>query len=47
MNKGLYDSIIEAGSIQSVENLSGHDPIYCKMKSSNLDLQLEKPAFNQ
>ena len=45
MNKGLYEEIIEAGSIQSVENLSWHDPIYCKIRLSNLDLQLEATEF--
>ena len=53
MNKGLYDAVVEAGSLQSIENLSWHDPIYCKIKLNNLDLQLEtheymaKPSWNK
>ena len=45
LNKGLYDAIVEAGSIQSVDNFSWHDPIYCKIRLGKLDLDLEKVEF--
>ena len=53
VNKSLYDAILEAGSIQSDENFSWHDPIYFKIGLSNLNLQLEtlqytaKPSWNK
>ena len=45
LNQRLYDAIAEAGSIQSVDNFSGHDPIYCKIRFEQLDLKLEKVEF--
>ena len=45
MNRRLYDAIAEAGSIPSIENFSGHDPIYCKIKFEKLNLELERAEF--
>ena len=42
VNERLYNAISEAGSVRSVEILSGHDPIYCKIIVGQLDLSLEK-----
>ena len=37
MNQRLYEAIAEAGSIQSVDNFSGHDPIYCRIRFGELN----------
>ena len=42
VNDRLYSAIVEAGAIRSVDNFSWHDPIYCKIKVGQLDLELEK-----
>ena len=42
VNDRLYNAISEAGAVRSVENLSWHDPIYCKIKVGQLNLELEK-----
>ena len=45
MNRRLYEAIVEAGSLQSVDNFSCHDPIYCKIRLGELNLDLEKAEF--
>ena len=45
MNQRLYEAIAEAGSIQSVDNFSGHNPIYCKIRFGELNLDLEEVDF--
>ena len=42
VNPRLYSAIAEAGSVQSVDNFSGHDPVYCKIRFEDLNLDLEK-----
>ena len=44
-NKNLYEAIVEAGSVQSVDNFSWHDPIYCKLSLGKLNLDLETVNF--
>ena len=44
-NRTLYEAIVEAGSIQSVDNFSWHDPIYCKLSLGRLNLDLETVQF--
>ena len=45
MNKRLYEAIMEAGSVQSVDNFSCHDHIYCKIRFEKINLSLEKVDF--
>ena len=43
-SRKLFDQVIDAGTIHSVENRSDHSPVYCVLNSLNIELDISVPV---